>query len=809
MLKVTIQIIFIVQSINDCIYANLIDHKQCEKYSKTCEQCLAASNKCIWCADTNYVKGSNRSTTQCGSYDVIISECPQRNVINFASMITYTNVEHKNENSNTASDHESIWLTPKYIRADFRPNDPLDIIIDIYQSDGFPVDLYFLMDLSYSMADDLDNLSKLSKQLVTEMRVITKDFRLGFGSFVDKRLMPFSDISGSEFIRNTCPSQYDTLSHRSCVPAYSFKHHLSLTDDMDAFEMEVLNVPVAGNIDAPEGGLDGLMQVMACKDVIGWRNNSRKFIVYSTDAGMHIAGDGKLAGLITPCDEKCHLQRTYDEHLKKYVYMYTHAEMQDYPSLGSIYYNLAENDINLIFAVTRPQYELYKSISEFLENAVVGILENDSSNIVDLVTENYKKITNKIRMVMNTSSIINDSSSLVVDMSPNCSIENVSNECEIGLGKTLALKISITSKICLNNAINLSFHPFGMRSQQLIVEMNPLCNCTCANENNLDTLQSLSNIYCNGNGKFHCGNCQCNDGFYGDKCECNGNSASTEVLLHQCISPGSNVICYGRGQCICGRCKCFSREHGEQISGQYCECDNFSCPRYKGLVCAGKTNGVCQCDGSCKCHPGWSGEDCSCTTSLASCIANASQLVCNGIGTCECGKCMCSKKSELLTSTCEECTNCRRGCIDTKECARCRAFGTGILSSTQCRNCPYDIQLVNNLYQEEKDAEDRICQFEDIDRCTFYYSYHVENRSRRIRLRVLQEKTCPTAVSYWLITVLVASSVIIIGGMMLSVWRIIVTIHDRNEFSKFEKEQMATKLTEVCVKIRLMSNLSK
>jgi len=55
----------------------------------------------------------------------------------------------------------------------------------------YPVDLYYLMDLSASMEDDKDSLSKLGSQLAAEMQALTRDFRLGFGSFVDKVEMPF------------------------------------------------------------------------------------------------------------------------------------------------------------------------------------------------------------------------------------------------------------------------------------------------------------------------------------------------------------------------------------------------------------------------------------------------------------------------------------------------------------------------------------------------------------------------------------------------------------------------------------------
>lgn len=53
------------------------------------------------------------------------------------------------------------------------------------------MDLYFLMDLSHSMLDDKEKLSYLGRMLATQMQSITKNFRLGFGSFVDKNVPPF------------------------------------------------------------------------------------------------------------------------------------------------------------------------------------------------------------------------------------------------------------------------------------------------------------------------------------------------------------------------------------------------------------------------------------------------------------------------------------------------------------------------------------------------------------------------------------------------------------------------------------------
>ena len=59
------------------------------------------------------------------------------------------------------------------------------------QAEDYPVDLYYLMDLSKSMEDDKDKLSFLGNRLAQTMQNITSNFRLGFGSFVDKVVMPY------------------------------------------------------------------------------------------------------------------------------------------------------------------------------------------------------------------------------------------------------------------------------------------------------------------------------------------------------------------------------------------------------------------------------------------------------------------------------------------------------------------------------------------------------------------------------------------------------------------------------------------
>ena len=78
---------------------------------------------------------------------------------------------------------------------------------------------------------------------------------------------------------------------------------MSLVRDAGLFTRRVSAAPISGNIDNPEGGLDALMQVgieriftqvrrypltslfqvMVCGNKIGWRQESRRVVVYTTD----------------------------------------------------------------------------------------------------------------------------------------------------------------------------------------------------------------------------------------------------------------------------------------------------------------------------------------------------------------------------------------------------------------------------------------------------------------------------------------------------------------------------------------------
>lgn len=96
------------------------------------------------------------------------------------------------------------------------------------------MDLYYLMDLSYSMKDDLARLRSLGNDLALAMGRTTSNLRMGFGAFVDKPMSPYMYISPKEAVENPCLRYgaivsshihfYCELNDRGCFPGFTWKN---------------------------------------------------------------------------------------------------------------------------------------------------------------------------------------------------------------------------------------------------------------------------------------------------------------------------------------------------------------------------------------------------------------------------------------------------------------------------------------------------------------------------------------------------------------------------------------------------------
>lgn len=69
-----------------------------------------------------------------------------------------------------------LWLN---MNVSLCVGEPQTIDLKFKRAEDYPIDLYYLMDLSYSMKDDLENVKNLGTSLMLEMSKITSDFRIG------------------------------------------------------------------------------------------------------------------------------------------------------------------------------------------------------------------------------------------------------------------------------------------------------------------------------------------------------------------------------------------------------------------------------------------------------------------------------------------------------------------------------------------------------------------------------------------------------------------------------------------------------
>lgn len=72
----------------------------------------------------------------------------------------------------------STLLTPLPPRPQ-PPGEPQQLRVRFLRAEGYPVDLYYLMDLSYSMKDDLEFVRQLGHALLVRLQEVTHSVRIG------------------------------------------------------------------------------------------------------------------------------------------------------------------------------------------------------------------------------------------------------------------------------------------------------------------------------------------------------------------------------------------------------------------------------------------------------------------------------------------------------------------------------------------------------------------------------------------------------------------------------------------------------
>ncbi|NXG66905.1 ITB4 protein, partial [Hemiprocne comata] len=703
--------------------------------AKSCSECIRVDKDCSFCTDETFKEPrcnlrENLLRSGCGEGSIVYTRGEMRTQQNFSIDTSLKRTQ----------------VSPQSMFMRLRAGEEMSFNMDVFQPLESPVDLYILMDFSYSMSDDLDNLKSMGQNLAEFLQNLTSDYTIGFGKFVDKVSSPQTDMR---------PEKLREPWNNADSP-FSFKNIIRLTSNINHFSQELRKERISGNLDAPEGGFDAILQTAVCKDKIGWRKDSTHLLVFSTESAFHYEADGinVLAGILARNDEQCHLDSD-----GTYVY----DTKQDYPSVPTLVRLLGQHNIIPIFAVTNHSYSYYEKLHKYFPISEIGVLQEDSSNIVDLLNTAFKRIRSKmdIRADFVPKAMKTEFTSLMYEKTESGSFHITRGKVGKFNVHVKALEYVGGQHVCSlpekDRQGVIHVKPTSL-SDSLQVTTSVICDvCPCEQQ------QEFSSPKCSFHGDFVCGQCICHPGWRGDTCNCSPESSPNKEA---CIRPGDTEPCSGRGECLCGKCQCYPEDLAQRFDGAFCQFDVLQCPRTSGFLC--NDRGRCS-EGACVCQSGWEGPGCECPTSNDTCIDSRGGI-CNNHGRCECGRCICDKASLYTSSTCEISYSLgfQAVCESIRDCVRCQAWGTGNMEGN-CSKCHLQIQMVEELKREEASE---YCSFQDEDDdCTYHYSLEGDpSVLPNTTVRVQKKKECPPGSFLWLIPLLIFL-ILLLGLLLLLCWK--------------------------------------
>ncbi|KAK7809683.1 hypothetical protein U0070_010479 [Myodes glareolus] len=738
-------------------HAGLSQPGSCQP-APSCQKCILSHPSCAWCKQLNFTASGEAESRRCAQREELLARgCP---VQELEEPHGHQEVLEDKPLSQGDRGEGATQLAPQRIRVTLRPGEPQKLRVRFLRAAGYPVDLYYLMDLSYSMKDDLERVRQLGHALLVRLQEVTHSVRIGFGSFVDKTVLPFVSTVPSK-LHHPCPNRLER-----CQPPFSFHHVLSLTGDAQAFEREVGRQNVSGNLDSPEGGFDAILQAALCQEQIGWRNVSR-LLVFTSDDTFHTAGDGKLGGIFMPSDGRCHLDSNG---------VYVHSAEFDYPSVGQVAQALTAANIQPIFAVTGTTLPVYQELSQLIPKSAVGELSEDSSNVVQLIMDAYDSLSSTVTLEHSPLP-----PGVNISFESHCrGSENREGETgnrgqcsNIRVNQTVDFWVTLQVTQCLPEPHLLRLWALGF-SEELTVELHTLCDCNCSD------VQPHAPYCSDGQGDLQCGIC-----------------SSVNALRLNCRPQIWNLVAgppMGQGPYAAGRDGasvdaaaavgralgvCASvmmpavsdmRASSVEVLGVY-----RMCPAVEmlGQLCFGH----CQC-GVCHCHANRTGRACECSENVDSCVSPKGGL-CSGHGHCRCNRCQC--QDGYYGALCDQCLGCKSPCERYRDCAECGAFGSGPLAA----NCSMACAGVNVTVALAPNLDDGWCKERTLDNQLFFFL--VENVAGGVILRVRpQEKGADHTRAIILGCI---GGIVAVGLGLVLAYRLSVEIYDRREYSRFEKER--------------------
>ncbi|KAL2080644.1 hypothetical protein ACEWY4_024437 [Coilia grayii] len=709
----------------------------------TCEECLRQAPECGWCIQEDFLDGAHVSQ-RCDSVSSLLRKGCRVELI-----------ESPQVRVEVDATLGSTQVAPRRINVQLQPGSKASFVVEVQQLERYPVDLYYLVDVSASMKDNLERLNNVGLALSHQMRRHSSDFRMGFGSFVDKPVAPYISIHPSKII-NPC-SEYDV----QCRPTHGFIHVLPITENMTEFTRIIQQQRISGNMDTPEGGFDAMLQAAVCQKDIGWRAEAKHLLLVMTDQPSHLALDSKLAGIVVPHDGRCHLEGN----------TYTQTTTMEHPTIGQLGDTLLRNSIYSIFAVDNVQYKWYEDLLDLLPGAYLGRLMPKATNLKDLVVDAYKKLLSEVevevavdhrhahRFWVNVSAICPPGGTVT----GNNKCSNIKPEQKVFFNITVGMTSCPHEVPEEGDQVVLTVKPVGF-NESVRVAITQACSCQCSQRG--DCLDSETT-----------GSSTCSD------ISENADQVSPDV----CQPPeGSGKICNGRGTCVCEECLC-DRSNLGTIYGKFCEMDDFSCPYQEGLLCGGR--GQCTL-GECICQAGWTGESCECSVSTDTCQSADGQL-CSGRGRCVCGHCVCDDP-RYSGDFCEKCPTCYTACQAHWMCVDCHlTHGLGRGSAEQCnRTCAPVVGYVDDI-TELASALGKHCLYPSTDRC--HYRFHMGVEPGSPQLQISRQPECLSSQRYFVTFLSVFLLTVVLGLGILAVLRIMLRRRDRPHSDNHDQQADTSK----------------
>ncbi|XP_075991986.1 integrin beta-PS-like [Anticarsia gemmatalis] len=722
----------------------LCEPNDCINRSK-CGECIS-SHKCAWCAQDKMADNSRR----CMPHSALNPAWCDKKFIKYPTPKTDI-IMNKSFNQTITIDDATVQVQfkPQKINIKARPGFTNKFTMSYHPAQDFPLDVYYVMDISDTMRKKKEELKSQAKQIYAELTTYTNNVRLGIGSFVEKPGFPYVD-------------KWKTNSpHLS----YSFKNDMKLSTDWQTFERKINSMQFGANYDDPEAGLDALMQAMACTKEVGWRPEARRIIVLCTDSTYHSAGDGKALGAIKPNDMQCHLDNE--------MYNETLSLTYDYPSVSQINKIAREGHFIVIFAVTNNVVPVYKALANQIVGAKHADLD-DGTSALDIIKKAYRETENSVQLSYNLPDFIELTLDQNCESTPKKNCESFPEARQVDIGAELKIKRCPDDG---SRKYDLKISKVGI-PDYLSISIDIDCECDCEKNN------TAVSPACHNGGALQCGICKCNPDRYGIDCRCNSTSSNINVGVENCRMHSQEKLCSGKGSCVCGKCE--TCQPGS--SGEYCQYDVNACPKNCN------NRGSC-IRNQCECDSGWDGNDCSCTLSPKTCYAPHSKQLCSGNGDCKCGKCHCKPlpgKNETYSGIyCDACDDCaEKRCKDLEDYVYCNFMNTKAVCDEKYKASDTIVTFMNktefNALQSAKWCRKRL---DNDSYIVFKYQYN--NAGTILELSIQNELELPPKANIFIAVGAAVGTVLLVGILTLIIWKILVDKFDKREYEKFANDAKA------------------